>query len=124
MLHSSTKRFQLIASAALLPLMSLIVSCIPCSVGGNVTTITVGAFFAPFNHMCAFVNYGPLSVWVYRLFGARIGNYSIITEVGLVSPVAMKHLSIGDRCTIGKCFLSPLYVEEGLNLNLKFPLAF
>ncbi len=114
MLHSSTKKIQFIASTALLPLMSLAVSRVLCSVGGNATSFTAGAFFAPFNHVCAFsVDYGPLSAWVYRFFGARIGNHSIITEIGLVSPIAMKYLSVGDRCTIGKCFLSPLYVEEG-----------
>ncbi len=110
----SSRRVKVIASAALLPLMSLFMSRFLCSVGGNVMSISIGAFFAPFNHIYALVvNYGPLTVWVYRLFGARIGKYSIITELGLASPVAMKHLSIGDRCTVGKSFLDPFYVGVG-----------
>ncbi len=109
-----SKRVKLIASAALLPLISLFVSRFICSIGGDAMSILVSAFFAPFNHAYALiVNYGPLTVWVYRLFGARIGKYSIITELGLVSPVAMKDLNIGDRCTIGKSFLDPFYLERG-----------
>ncbi len=117
MLPNSSRRVKLIVSSALLPLVSLFISRFLCSFGRNTMNITIGVFFAPFNHMYALVvNYGPLTVWVYRLFGAQIGKYSVITELGLVSPFAMKYLSIGDRCTVGKSFLDPFYVGDGSNI--------